>query len=206
MRREILKRKKIAKGIWLEPEEIRNVARAYATTGPACIIDGNGLDMQLNVFQQTRAVCILRGLTGNLDKPGGDLIPQPIPIRNIQLKDRLPEGIKSVAQGYPLFNTFHETWGINAQSSAVDAILNEKPYPLKMLVVQSGNPAVTMADSNRAVRAFERLEFMVVLDLFMTKTAKMADVVLPACSSFEKTQLKSGIYPKQPHYTGEPGH
>ena len=189
---------KIAKGIWLEPEEIRNVARLYATTGPACIIDGNGLDMQLNVFQQTRAVCILRGLTGNLDKPGGDLIPQPIPIRNIQLKERLPKGMNNIAQSYPLFNTFHETWGINAQSSAVDAILNEKPYPLKMLVVQSGNPAVTMADSNRAVRAFKRLEFMVVLDLFMTKTAKMADVVLPACSSFEKTQLNRAFIRNSP--------
>jgi anaerobic selenocysteine-containing dehydrogenase len=189
---------KIAEGIWLEPEEIRNVARLYATTRPACIIDGNGLDMQLNVFQQTRAVCILRGLTGNLDKPGGDLIPQPIPIRNIQLKDRLPEGIKSVAQGYPLFNTFHKTWGINAQSSVVDAILDKEPYPLKMLVVQSGNPAVTMADSNRAVKAFQRLDFMVVLDLFMTKTAKMAHVVLPACSSFEKTQLNRAFIRNSP--------
>lgn len=189
---------KIAAEIWLEPNEIRNVARAYATTKPACIIDGNGLDMQLNMFQQTRAVCILRGLTGNLDKPGGDLIPQPIPIRNIQLKDRLPEGIQSVAQGYPLFNTFHETWGINAQSCVVDAILDEKPYPLKMLVVQSGNPAVTMADTHRAVKAFEMLDFMVVLDLFMTKTAKMADVVLPACSSFEKTQLNRAFIRNSP--------
>ena len=189
---------KIAKEIWLKPEEIRNVARAYATTKPACIIDGNGLDMQLNVFQQTRAVCILRGLTGNVDKPGGDLIPQPIPIRNIQLKERLPEGIKSVAQDYPLFNTFHETWGINAQSCVVDAILNEKPYPLKMLVVQSGNPAVTMADSNRAVKAFQRLDFMVVLDLFMTKTAKMAHVVLPACGPFEKTQLNRAFIRNNP--------
>ena len=189
---------RIAKGIWLEPEEIRNVARLYATTRPACIIDGNGLDMQLNVFQQTRAVCILRGLTGNLDKPGGDLIPQPIPIRNIQLKERLPKGVNNIAQSYPLFNTFHETWGINAQSSVVDAILNEKPYPLKMLVVQSGNPAVTMADSNRAVKAFEMLDFMVVLDLFMTKTAKMADVVLPACGPFEKTQLNRAFIRNSP--------
>ncbi len=188
----------IAERLWLKPEEIRNVARVYAVTKPACIIDGNGLDMQLNVFQQTRGLCILRGLTGNVDKPGGDLIPQAIPVRNIQLKERLSMEIKSIAQDYPLFNTFHETWGINAQSCVIDAILDEKPYPLKMLVVQSGNPAVTMADAGRAIKAFKQLEFMVVLDLFMTRTAKMAHVVLPACSSFEKTQLNRAFIRNNP--------
>lgn len=55
-----------------------------ATTKPACIIDGNGIDMQLQVFQIACAVCMLRALTGNLDKDGGDFIPQPVPLRNIQ--------------------------------------------------------------------------------------------------------------------------
>ena len=67
-----------------------------------------------------------------------------------------------------------------------------------MLVVQSGNPAVTMADSNRAVKAFQKLDFMVVLDLFMTKTAKMADVVLPVCGPFEKTQLNRAFIRNNP--------
>jgi len=80
----------------------------------------------------------------------------------------------------------------------VDAILNEKPYPIKMLVVQSGNPAVTMADSHRAFQAFRKLDFMVVLDLFMTRTAKMAHVVLPACGPFEKTQLNRAFIRNNP--------
>jgi len=71
----------------------------------------------------------------------------------------------------------------------IDAILEERPYPLKMLVVQSGNPAVTMTDSNRVLKALDKLEFMVVIDLFMTRTGEFADVILPASSCFEKTQL-----------------
>jgi len=177
---------------------IKSAARLYATTRPACIIEGNGLDMQLNVFNNTRAVCILRGLTGNLDKPGGDLIPQPIPVRNIQLKDRLPKEVKPITLEYPLFNEFHETWGNHAQSCVIDAILDEEPYPVKMLVVQSANPVVTMTDSNRVIRAFEKLEFMVVIDPFMTRTAKLADVVLPATSSFEKTQLNRAFMRNNP--------
>jgi len=189
---------KIAERSWLDPDAIKDAARLYATTKPASIIDGNGLDMQLNVFQNTRAVCILRGLTGNVDKTGGDVIPQPVPTRNIQLKDRLPEGAKSITCDYPLFNTFDETWGNHVQSCVIDAILDENPYPIKMLVVQSANPAVTMTDSNRVIQALESLEFMVVIDMFMTRTAKFADVILPASSSFEKTQLNRAYMRNNP--------
>lgn len=189
---------KIAERTWLDPDTIKEAARLYATTKPACIIDGNGLDMQLNVFQHTRAVCILRGLTGNVDRPGGDLIPQPIPVQNIQLKERLPEDLKPITSEYPLFNEFHATWGKHAQSCIVDAILDEKPYPIKALVVQSGNPAVTMTDSNRVISALEKLDFMVVIDLFMTRTAEFADVILPATSSFEKTQLNRAYIRNSP--------
>ena len=72
--------------LWLDPEVIRQAARLYATTKPACIIDGNGIDMQLQVFQITRAVCMLRALTGNLDKDGGDFIPQPVPAQEYPMQ------------------------------------------------------------------------------------------------------------------------
>ena len=189
---------KVAGLTWLDPAAIRDAAGLYATTKPACIIDGNGLDMQLNVFDQTRAVCMLRGLTGNIDKPGGDVIPQPVPVRNIQLKERLPHHAQPITSDYPLFNEFDKAWGRQAQSCVIDAILEEKPYPIKMLVVQSGNPAVTMADSNRVLHAFKKLEFMVVIDPFMTRTGELADVVLPASSCFEKTQLNRAFIRNNP--------
>jgi len=101
----------------------------------------------------------------------------------------LPAGVLPVTAAYPLFNTFSESWGNQVQSCVVDAILDKKPYGLKMLVVQAGNPVVTMADSGRATQAMRELEFLVVIDMFMTKTAELADVVLPASGCFEKTQL-----------------
>ena len=189
---------KVARRLWLEPDKIKQAARLYATTKPACIIDGNGLDMQVQVFQSTRAVCMLRALTGNLDKDGGDFIPQPVPLRNIQLKERLPAGLQPITRDYPLFNEFHETWGLHAQSCVVDSILTGKPYPIRMLVVQSGNPLVTMTDSGRVQKAFEKLEFLVVIDLFKNRTAQMADVILPASSCFEKTQLNRAYMRNSP--------
>lgn len=179
----------VAETLWLTAEQIREVARLYAMTKPAAIIDGNGLDMHREVFDTTRAVAMLRALTGNLDKPGGDVLPQPIPARNIQLKERLAGDAVPITCDYPLFNTFSETWGNQVQGCVVDAILEEKPYPLKMVVVQSGNPLVTMADSTRTRAAFAKLETLVVIDMFLTETGRLADVVLPASSCFEKTQL-----------------
>jgi anaerobic selenocysteine-containing dehydrogenase len=179
----------VAADTWLEPAAIRAAARLYATTAPACIVDGNGLDMQLQVFDATRAVCMLRALTGNLDRPGGDLLPQPVPARNLQLQDQLPAQLPAITCGYPLFSSFHPNWGLHAQSALIDAILEERPYPIRMLIVQSGNPAVTMTDTRRVRQALQKLDCLVVIDLFPTQTTRLADVVLPACGCFEKTQL-----------------
>jgi len=191
---------KVAEQLWLEPEQIRELARLYATTKPAAIVDGNGLDMHREVFDTTRAIAMLRALTGNLDKPGCDVLPQPIPARNIQLFDRLPKEAKPITCDFPLFNTFSETWGNQVQGCVVDAILEETPYPLKMVVVQSGNPLVTMADSSRTRTAFEKLETLVVIDMFMTETARLADVILPASSCFEKTQLNRSSIRNNPMF------
>ena len=188
----------VADRIWLTPETIRAAARLYAQTRPACIIDGNGLDMQVQTFQITRAVSILRALTGNVDRQGGDFIPQPVPIQDIQLKNRLPAEMVPVTHEYPLFDTFHPTWGRHAQSCLVDAMIDHNPYSIKMLVVQSGNPVVTMTDSNRVLQGLKNLESLVVIDLFMTRTAQLADVVLPASSCFEKTQLNRAYIRNSP--------
>jgi len=180
---------RVAGRIWLEAKQIRESARLYSRTKPACIIDGNGLDMHVNVSQNTRAVCFLRALTGNVDRKGGDLIPQPIPARDLQLKERARNDITPVSFEYPLFNSFHKARGDQTLSPVVDAVLEEKPYPVKALIVQAANPAVTMANSKRVLRALQKLEFIVVIDLFMTQTAELADIVLPTTTSFEKTQL-----------------
>ncbi|WP_419174717.1 hypothetical protein [Desulfosediminicola sp.] len=56
-----------------------------------------------------RSIAWLRALTGNIYLAGGDLLPQPVPVRNIQIKDRLRAGTWPVTEQYALFNTFFET-------------------------------------------------------------------------------------------------
>ncbi|MDI6616492.1 MAG: molybdopterin-dependent oxidoreductase, partial [Syntrophaceae bacterium] len=182
----------------LDSDLIRDAVRLYASIKPACIIDGNGLDMQLESFDATRAVAMLRALTGNLDMMGGDLIPQTVPNRNLQLRDRLPAAVEPITRVYQLFNRFHSNWGNQVQSCVIDAILDERPYPIKTLIVQSGNPLITFMDAHRVKKALEKLDFMVVIDMFMNRTAEMADIILPAGSCFEHTQLNRAFIRSSP--------
>ena len=180
---------KVARRIWLEPDMIKEVARIYAGTKPACLVEGNGLDMHPNVSQNTRAVCVLRAISGNLDVKGGDLLPGNTPLRDICLGEKPPGGIVPISRDYPLFNKFHRDRGDQTLPVVTDAILTEDPYPIKALIIQASNPLVTMANSKRFLEAMKKLDLSVVIDPFMTRTARLADIVLPATTSFEKTQL-----------------
>ena len=179
----------ISKIININSDVIRTIARLYATTKPACIGEGNGLDMNLEVFQTTRAICILRALTGNIDKKGGDKIPLPIPFRNIELSELLPKDVKPITYEYPLFDHFRPTRGNPALGPVTDAIINKKPYPIKVLIIQGTNPVVTVANTKRFLKALDSLDLIIVIDLFMTQTAKYADIVLPTTTSFETTRI-----------------
>ena len=69
-----------------------------------------------------------------------------------------------------------------------DEILTDHPERFRAMIVESSNPAHSLADSQRFREAFEALELLVVIDVAMTETARLADYVLPAASQFEKPE------------------
>jgi anaerobic selenocysteine-containing dehydrogenase len=168
--------------------EIKNAARIYATAKPASIIQGIcSLDMQINGFQSNRILAILQAVTGNIDAPGGW-----VTVPFIRLSDlRLPEVEKPIgADEYPLFHTLWNRVSPYGQAMLFpEVVLTEKPYPFKALIVVGGNPANTLPDSSKVRKAFEKLELVVAIDPFMTETAELADIVLPACTFLEKSGI-----------------
>jgi len=70
-----------------------------------------------------------------------------------------------------------------------DTLLTSKPYPVKAMIVAGSNPVLTWPNTNKFKEALGKLDFLVVMDLFMTETAKMADMVLPADSFLERSGL-----------------
>ena len=158
-------------------DQIVAVARAYATTKPALIQDGNGLDQHPNVVQTLRTLGILSAITGNIDVPGGD-VTFPAPRLGPYLTKR-PRLKRLTADEYPLFPSA-------PFPAVVDAILTGKPYRPVTMLVHHSNPLLINANEKKFRKALERLEFLVVSDIFLTATARMADIVLPDTSDFER--------------------
>ncbi len=165
--------------------DIRTAARAYAAARPAAIGWGNAIEQSRHAFHTVRALVCLMAICGNLDVPGGNIhaIDPPIlSLRRFVRSDRLPgkkEQMIHARQGtLPGLMTV-------PPSFLKRAILDQIPYPVHGAYMQCTNPLVTWADSRQTFAALKRLEFLVVSDIFMTPTAAMADIVLPAATHFE---------------------
>ncbi len=176
---------KVAKICEITASNIRKISRVFAEAKAASIIQGiNSLDDHINGLQNNRALAILQAITGNYDNPGG-WVTNPF----MRLTDlRLPvDGDPIGADAHPMFRSF---WGMTSpygqQMLFPDVILNEKPYPIKAMIVSGGNPAAAWPDTQKILESIKKLDMLIVMDLFMTDTAKLADIVLPACSSLEK--------------------
>ena len=150
-----------------------------------------------NGLQNYRSVLSLLAITGNFDKKGGQLLT-PHSYMHVScgfktreeeyLYETRPSGVKAPvgAEKFPLWNY------LEGEMQAMDMprqILEGEPYPLRAIFAMGLN-ARMFPDSDRMFRALESLDFFVDTDLFMTDTAKWADIVLPACSSFERGEFK----------------
>ena len=166
---------------WVKAEDIRKLARLFASVKGAAIYQGTCTqDQTANGTQNSRAFSILQIITGNINNPGGWVISPRLPLGNVGMG---VEGEPLGADQYPLF---YEVWGRKSPYGVVTCVPESVPDKIKAFLVVGGNPLLSMADSNAFREAFQRLELLVVHDLFMTETAKYAHYVLPACSHLEK--------------------
>ena len=176
---------RVAELTWLTPEEITHTAWTYATSKPAVIQWGNAIEHTVNSLQTCRALLCLMAITGNLDVPGGNIMPSMPPVA--RLADFVKAGLLPDKAQKMLSRAFHliPSFMIVPQPIVVQAILTQKPYPVRAMVVQVSNPLITNCDARRTYEALMRLDLLVVSECFMTPTAALADIVLPAATGFE---------------------
>jgi anaerobic selenocysteine-containing dehydrogenase len=180
----------VEKITWVPAEKVRQFARLYATTKPAAISQGVALDHCPNGVQNSRAVSILIAITGNLDVRGGSVYNPPLKQASLRVKGVAPLG-EAIGARYPIFEKFT---GETTAMPAAEAIISGKPYPVKALIVQGCNPLLTWPGSNKVRQAFEKLDLLVVADLFMTETAKLADIFLPAVAFPERMIMRDHFF------------
>ena len=184
---------KVSQITWIPEKDIVAAARMFATIKPSCLCQRVPLDHSCNAVQTSRATFILTSICGNLDVKGGNPLPGPHPLKvetSLLLKaDEIPQQIREKrigAKEIPILSGADTIRGFVHPTLWTDAVMTGKPYPVKALIAMGNNWVVARQNSKRSWEALKKLDFMVVLDLFMTPTAELADIVLPACSWLER--------------------
>jgi len=190
-------------------ETIKTVAREYAAAKPAAIIPGFAPGRTSRGEQYHRAAATLSAMTGNIGVYGGstaclDMTLSTLPVTDATSEDfanlyyDLPSLTNPVEEGQPLHKYAvkgirnHTVVNIHP-SETWDAILKGKAggyfSDIKMLYIVGGNNLNQFCDTNKAVQALKKPEFIVVHEQFMTPTAKFADIVLPVCTWCERNEI-----------------
>lgn len=167
-------------------KDIEELARLYATIKPACIANVVCLDQSSNAFQAHRALTILMAITGNLDAEGGNKILKWPPHRLMNWippdDEYVPCGKSFTADRFPIWEEIIK----EPQGSAfADTLLTGKPYPIKSFIAAASGMLRSYPNQNKLREAITKLDFMVVMDVFMTELAERADIVLPATTWLE---------------------
>ena len=190
---------KVAEITWIPEEQIIQAVEMYSTTKPAALHTRVALNQNINSTQTSRAAVMLAALTGNIDVKGGNLLPDNVDgyIPSMALAGVGPwlapsDEVKSKQIGadkYPFVAGVDAVFPFVPSPVAVDAILDEKPYPLKALFCAGSNPVINAQNCKRVWKALkDHLDLFVVIDFFMTPSAELADYVLPAATWLEREE------------------
>ncbi|SDG42401.1 Anaerobic selenocysteine-containing dehydrogenase [Fontibacillus panacisegetis] len=164
-------------------DDIVKLALMYGETSPAYIHIGNGLQHHDNGGMAVRTICCLPALTGQWLIPGGGAFKS----------NGAYGSMNGEALERPDLRPNPDARTISMNQIG-EALLSLDP-PIRSLFVYCANPAVVAPDTGKVEQGLLREDlFTVVHDLFITDTAKYADIVLPATSSFENTDIYTSYW------------
>ena len=185
---------RVEKVTGIPKQDIQRAARTLAEAEWASIVYGNGITQHVNGVDSVMAVANLAMLTGNIERRGGGIFALQQE-NNAQgacdmgsLPDFLP-GYKSLDDEQAK-SDFEKRWGSSLPShaglSAMEMIEQAQKGKLKGMLIVGENPASSFPRPSLVRKVLASLEFLVVADMFLTETARLADVVLPSASFAEK--------------------
>jgi formate dehydrogenase major subunit len=179
----------------IDAETIRYVARLYATAKGAMILWGMGISQHVHGTDNARCLIALALMTGQIGRPGTGL--HPLRGQN-NVQGASDAGL--IPMMYPDYRRvdepaaqakFEAAWGQKLDGKAgltvVEIMDDILAGGIKGMYIMGENPAMSDPDANHAREALAALDHLVVQDIFLTETAYLADVILPASSFAEKT-------------------
>jgi formate dehydrogenase major subunit len=179
-------------------DTIREVARLYATSPGSMILWGMGISQHIHGTDNARCLIALALMTGQIGRPGTGL--HPLRGQN-NVQGASDAGL--IPMMYPDYQRvdnpqsrerFSKAWGVPIEKlddkpglTVVEVIKGILAGKVKGMYVMGENPAMSDPDADHAREALAKLDMLVVQDIFLTETAYLADVILPASSFAEKT-------------------
>ena len=164
-------------------EDAQKVARGFAKARSACVRADLGIQHSNHSTLNSYFEKLFFLITGQFGKRGANnLHDSLIPILS-DTDERNPKYKRSV------YHKMFAVSGILPPNILPDEILKAGERRIRAMIVDSCNPALTWPDATAYKKAFESLELLVVVDVAMTETARLADYVLPAASQFEKWEF-----------------
>jgi anaerobic selenocysteine-containing dehydrogenase len=158
-------------------EQVREAARVIAAAESVASFEDLGTQMNRHSTLVSYLHRLVWLLTGNLGKPGTQYIPTPLlAIADGKHKRDSPVAGARIIGGMVPCNVIAEE------------ILSDHDKRYRAMIVEAANPAHSIADSQHMEEALAALDTLVVIDVAMTETARLADYVLPASTQFEKAE------------------
>jgi anaerobic selenocysteine-containing dehydrogenase len=177
---------------WVAADKIRAAARLFASTRPAMLEWGCAIEHTPNCIQTVRALSMLPAITGNVDVPGGWVFGMHGLGRFPSLIERVSPEAKARRLGADRFKLLGGE-GADLPAAHIPTLLQAmregRPYPVKAFLIFGNNTLTTYANARQAYESLMKLDFIVCADLFMTPTAELADIVLPAAAWPELDEL-----------------
>ncbi len=176
-------------------EDIIRAARLYGSSRQAGIFYTMGVTQHACGTDNVRAIANLATLTGNIGRESTGV--NPLRGQNNVQGASDAACLPNVYPGYQKVDLpetrekFEKAWGVHLSASpgltATEMINAAFSGELKGMYIMGENPVITDPNMQHTISALKKLEFLVVQDIFLTDTARLADVVLPAACSFEKS-------------------
>ena len=160
----------------VDEELLRAAARRIGAADSVAVFEDLGIQQAPNSTLCSYLNKLLWILTGNFAKKGGQHLHSSFAPLFSTVSGRTP------VTGAPIIA------GLIPANAVPEEILTDHPDRFRAMIVESGNPAHSLANSSACKEAFQALELMVVVDVAMTETARLAHYVLPAASQFEKPE------------------
>ena len=175
---------------WVPASAVRRAVRLFATEQPSCYNSWVGIEQHTDAMQTNRAVCLFYALTGQFDQRGSNVLFASTPTNYIMGHELLPPEQAARRLGAaerPLGPAGNP--GIVPAYDVYGAILTGRPYPVKGLVTFGTDLLLGRGDPLQGKAALEALDFYVHVDMFANPSATCADVLLPACTCWEREAL-----------------